>query len=240
MLSKERTDLLIRLAKEGDNSAKEELLINNKSLINSIVKRFLGRGVEYDDLFQIASMGLLKAIANFDESFSVRFSTYAVPMIVGEIKRFFRDDGAIKVSRIIKNLSYKINKLIEEKKQSGEVVPSVETLAEMFNVDKEDIVLAINSNSQPVSLYESVNDDSNKPIEMLDTIEAKEKEEDILDRIMVRQLVDGLEEKEKKIIVLRYFSDKTQAEIAKELGVSQVQVSRLENKIVEKLKSKIV
>lgn len=240
MLSKERTDLLIRLAKEGDNSAKEELLINNKSLINSIVKRFLGRGVEYDDLFQIASMGLLKAIANFDESFSVRFSTYAVPMIVGEIKRFFRDDGAIKVSRIIKNLSYKINRTMEELKQKGDSMPTVEDLAKMFNVDKEDIVLAINSNSQIVSLYETVNDDSNKPIELVDVLEAKEREDDILDKIMLRQLVDTLEEREKKIIIMRYFSDKTQAEIAKELGVSQVQVSRLENKIVEKLKSKVV
>lgn len=240
MLSKERTDLLIRLAKEGDNGAKEELLINNKSLINSIVKRFLGRGVEYDDLFQIASMGLLKAIANFDESFSVRFSTYAVPMIVGEIKRFFRDDGTIKVSRIIKNLSYKINKVMEEFTQKGQAMPTVEELSKMFNVDKEDIVLAINSNSQPVSLYETVNDDSNKPIELVDVIEAKEREDDILDKIMLRQLVDGLEEREKKIIIMRYFSDKTQAEIAKELGVSQVQVSRLENKIVEKLKSKVI
>ena len=239
MLSNERTVQLIRMAKAGDNDAKEELIINNASLLKSIVKRFKGRGVEYDDLYQLASMGLLKAINNFDEKYEVRFSTYAVPMIVGEIKRFLRDDGTIKVSRIIKGLGYKINRYLEEVRQKDLPKPSVEQLCLMFGADKEDVILAIGAGRQVVSIYESVNDDGNKPIEVVDLIDTGDKEDDLIERLTLKHLIDGLEEREKKIIMMRYFSDRTQAEIAKELGVSQVQVSRLENKIVEKLKRKI-
>lgn len=240
MLSDEETILLIRKSKTGDNLAKEKLLVNNERLINSIVKRFCGRGVEYDDLFQLASIGFLKAIEHFDESFSVRFSTYAVPMIMGEIKRFLRDDGCIKVSRIIKSLSYKINAYLESEKQKGKAPPSVDQLAEIFGAQKEDVILAIGASKQVVSIYESVNDDGNKPIEVIDLIGGGDDEEKILDRVMIKNLLDGLDERERRIIVLRYFGDRTQSEIAKMLGVSQVQVSRLENKIVEKLKRKIV
>ena len=240
MLSDEETILLIRKSKTGDNLAKEKLLVNNERLINSIVKRFCGRGVEYDDLFQLASIGFLKAIEHFDESFSVRFSTYAVPMIMGEIKRFLRDDGCLKVSRIIKSLSYKINAYLESEKQKGKAPPSVDQLAEIFGAQKEDVILAIGASKQVVSIYESVNDDGNKPIEVIDLIGGGDDEEKILDRVMIKNLLDGLDERERRIIVLRYFGDRTQSEIAKMLGVSQVQVSRLENKIVEKLKRKIV
>ncbi len=239
MLSEDRTLELIRCAKLGDNQAKEELIVNNTSLLKSIVKRFNGRGVEYDDLFQLASIGFLKAIANFDESFSVRFSTYAVPMIVGEIKRFLRDDGSVKVSRIIKSLGYKINKYVEELKQNDMPSPSIEELCEKFGADKEDVVLAIGSSRQVVSIYESVNDDGNKPVEMIDVLPSGEGEEQMLERIMIKDMILSLDERERKIIVMRYFSDRTQSEIAKELGVSQVQISRLENKIVKKLKQKI-
>ena len=239
MLTDEVTVQLIRQAKKGDNSAKEVLLVNNSSLLKSIVKRFNGRGVEYDDLYQLASIGFLKAINNFDESFDVKFSTYAVPMIVGEIKRFLRDDGSIKVSRIIKTLSYKINRYLQELRLKDLPEPSVDTLCEVFSASKEDVVLAIGATRQVVSIYESVVGDGNKPIEILDMIDSGEKEDEIFDKIMLRQLIDGLEEREKRIVYLRYFCDKTQQEIAKELGVSQVQVSRLENKIVEKLKRKL-
>lgn len=143
MLTNEQTLELIRKAKLNDNDAKERLIISNTSLLKSIVKRFKGRGVEYDDLFQLASIGFLKAIANFDEKFEVRFSTYAVPMIVGEIKRFLRDDGSIKVSRIIKGLSFKINKYLEGLKQTDAPKPTVEQLSEMFGAEKEDVILAI-------------------------------------------------------------------------------------------------
>jgi len=239
MLSNEITVKLIRLAKSGDNDAKEQLIINNQSLLKSIVKRFKGRGVEYDDLYQLASIGFLKAIANFDESFEVRFSTYAVPMIVGEIKRFLRDDGSVKVSRIIKGLGTKINRYLEELKQKDLPAPTIEQLCEMFEVEKEDVVMAIGSTRQVVSIYDSVGGDDDKPIELLDVIESGEKEDDMLDRIMLRRLIDELPDREKKIILMRYFSDRTQSEIAKELGVSQVQVSRLESKIVDKLRRKI-
>lgn len=239
MLSDERTFELIRRSKNGDNSAKEELIVNNASLLKSIVKRFGGRGVEYDDLYQLASIGFLKAIANFDESYSVRFSTYAVPMIMGEIKRFLRDDGSVKVSRMIKSLGYKINRYIEELKQHDEPMPTVEALCEKFSAEKEDVILAIGSSRQVVSIYESVNDDGNKPVEMIDVLPSPEGEEKMLERIMIKDLISGLDERERKIIIMRYFSDRTQSEIAKELGVSQVQISRLENKIVEKLKRKI-
>ena len=237
MLTVERTIELVRLAKTGDKNAAEELIVNNSSLIKSVVRRFLGRGVEYDDLFQLASIGFIKAINNFDESFNVRFSTYAVPMIAGELKRFLRDDGSIKVSRIIKGLNYKIKVIVEEARKNGEDSPSVDRLAEMFGVEKEDIALAIGADKRLVSIYDKV--DSEKDIEYLDTIESDEREDELIEKIMLREAIDSLSEREKKIVLLRYFSDKTQSEIAKELGVSQVQISRLETKIVENLKQKL-
>ena len=237
MLTVERTIELVRLAKTGDKHAAEELIVNNSSLIKSVVRRFLGRGVEYDDLFQLASIGFIKAINNFDESFNVRFSTYAVPMIAGELKRFLRDDGSIKVSRIIKGLNYKIKVIVEEARKNGEDSPSVDRLAEMLSVEKEDIALAIGADKRLVSIYDKV--DSEKDIEYLDTIESDEREDELIEKIMLREAIDSLSEREKKIVLLRYFSDKTQSEIAKELGVSQVQISRLETKIVENLKQKL-
>ncbi len=237
MLTVERTIELVRLAKTGDKKATEELIVNNSSLIKSVVRRFLGRGVEYDDLFQLASIGFIKAINNFDESFNVRFSTYAVPMIAGELKRFLRDDGSIKVSRIIRGLNYKIKAVVEEARRNGEDSPSVEQLAEKLGVEKEDIALAIGSDKRLVSIYDKV--DSEKDIEYLDTIESDEREDELIEKIMLREAIDKLNEREKKIVLLRYFSDRTQSEIAKELGVSQVQISRLEAKIVENLKKKL-
>ncbi len=237
MLTVERTIELVRLAKTGDKNAAEELIVNNSSLIKSVVRRFLGRGVEYDDLFQLASIGFIKAINNFDESFNVRFSTYAVPMIAGELKRFLRDDGSIKVSRIIKGLNYKIKVIVEQARKNGEDSPSVDRLAEMLGVEKEDIALAIGADKRLVSIYDKV--DSEKDIEYLDTIESDEREDELIEKIMLREAIDSLSEREKKIVLLRYFSDKTQSEIAKELGVSQVQISRLETKIVENLKQKL-
>lgn len=239
MLSHSETIVFLRRAKEGDAMAKEKLIVENSSLIRCIVKRFLGRGVEYDDLFQLGALGFLKAVYNFDESFDVRFSTYAVPMIIGEIKRFLRDDGSIKVSRIIKSLSVKINKYVEEVKLSGKNPPTVEELSEKFSVSEEDVALALGSGVKPLSLYDSVNEEGDKKVELIDKIASDEKEDDLIEKITLRKLISELDERERKIIVLRYYGDRTQSEIAKELGVSQVQVSRLETKIVEKLKSKM-
>lgn len=237
MLDENLTVLLLRKAKNGDKTAKERLITENSSLLKSIVKRFLNRGVEYDDLFQLASVGFLKAIDNFDESYSVKFTTYAVPMIMGEIKRFLRDDGSVKISRVIKSLGAKIRAYTE--KRAGNDEPTVEELAKVFSVTKEDITLAIGSSKQTVSIYGKIKDDGNKPIEFVDTLEDGFNEEDLTDKMLLKDLINGLDERERKLIVLRFYSDRTQSEIAKELGVSQVQVSRLENKIVEKMKKKI-
>lgn len=239
MLSHSETIIFLRRAKEGDALAKEKLIVENSSLIRCIVKRFLGRGVEYDDLFQLGALGFLKAVYNFDESFDVRFSTYAVPMIIGEIKRFLRDDGSVKVSRIIKSLSLKINKYVEEVKLCGKTPPNVQELAEKFSVSEEDVALALGCSVKPLSLYDSVNEEGDKKVELIDKIASDEKEDDLIEKITLRKLISELDERERKIIVLRYYGDRTQSEIAKELGVSQVQVSRLETKIVEKLKSKM-
>ena len=239
MLEESVTLSLLRAAKRGDKAAKERLVVENSSLLKCIVKRFLGRGVEYDDLYQLASVGFLKAIANFDEKFSVKFSTYAVPMIMGEIKRFLRDDGSVKVSRIIKSLGAKIQKYLEKIKDKDLPEPTVEELAEIFCVEKDDVVLAIGSSKKTVSIYGKITDDGNKPIEFADTLKCEESEEDITDKMLLKELIASLDERERKVIILRYYSDRTQAEIAKELKVSQVQVSRLENKIMEKMRKKI-
>lgn len=239
MLDPNQTIELIRQAKNGDERAKERLIVENTSLIKCVAKRFLGRGVEFDDLYQLGALGFLKAVKNFDESFNVKFSTYAVPMIMGEIKRFLRDDGTIKVSRIIKILSIKINQCIDEYKKQYSKEPTLDFLAEKFNVTKEDVVLAIGAQTKPVSLYENVKDGQDKPIELIDKIACEDKEDDFLDMIMLKRVINELSLREQKIIILRYFGDRTQSEIAKELGVSQVQVSRLETKIVEKIKQKM-
>lgn len=240
MLSGEETLLNLRKAKSGDTKAKEILLENNVLLLKSIIRRFKGKGVEYDDLYQLASMGLLKAINNFDEKFGVVFSTYAVPMIIGEIKRFLRDDGAIKVSRLIKAQAVQINRYIEEYgAQSGET-PTIEEIAVALNMEKEDVVLALDSNKMPLSLSEPVDDkDGEKSAELADKIPSNEREEDMVDKILLRSLIEKLPDRERKIIIMRYYRDNTQSEIAKELGVSQVQVSRIENKIINTLKKQL-
>ncbi len=239
MLSSEETLELIRKAQNNDDRAKERLIVENTSLIKCIVKRFSGRGVEFDDLFQLGAMGLIKAIYNFDEKFSVRFSTYAVPMIMGEIKRFLRDDGSIKVSRILKTLSQRINIYVEVLKGEGKPSPTIESLAEKFCVTTDDVVLALGSQNKLISLYDNVGDDGDSSIELIEKIADKEREDDFIEKIMLNNLVSELPERERKLIVLRYYKDKTQSEVAKELGVSQVQISRLENKIIEKLKLKL-
>ena len=238
MLSFEETLTLIRKAKKGDNHSKEELLLNNVLLIKSIVNKFKNKGVDYDDLYQLGCIGFLKAINNFDESFGVRFSTYAVPMILGEIKRFLRDDGEIKVSRLIKIQAVQINRYIERVQCEKGEEPTVEEISTSLNISKEEVVLAIDSSKMPVSLYEAVEDGEDKGQSLIDKIPSKHTEEEHVDKLYLKGLISALNEREQKIIILRYFRDKTQGEVAKILGVSQVQVSRLESKILTKLKSK--
>ena len=239
MLSFEETLCLIRRAKNDDNDAKEELLENNKLLLKSIVRRYLNKGVEFDDLYQLACVGFLKAIKSFDESFETRFTTYVVPMIIGEIKRFLRDDGSIKVSRLIKTQYNKINRYIEEYVKDKGVNPTVTEISKSLEIDQEDVILALESSRQLVSLYESVDDVVEKGIELIEKIPDGYEEDSLVDKIQLKTAIENLPDREKKLIILRFYSDKTQSETAKALGISQVQVSRLESKILTNMKANI-
>ena len=240
MLNGEETLFYLRKAKEGNKDASSYLLENNVLLLKSIIKRFKGKGVEYDDLFQLASIGFLKAIKNFDESFGVVFSTYAVPMIMGEIKRFLRDDGVIKVSRVIKSQAIAINRFIDEYNRIHGETPTIAQISTNLSMEEGDVILALDSSKMPVSLSETIDDkNGEKGVELADRIPSDEREEDLVDKILLKSMIENLPQRERKIIIMRYYRDNTQSEIAKELGVSQVQVSRLENKIIRKFKSLI-
>ncbi len=233
MLEVEQTNCLIRKAKQGDASAKETLLVENGNLIKSIVRRYLGKGVEYDDLYQLASMGLLKAINGFDESFGVRFSTYAVPMIAGEIKRFMRDDGSIKVSRAIRSTAKQINCFIEEYTVVHGAPPTVKQIGEKFDMPESEVVFTMGSTHMPVSIYNQGEYKDEKTQELLDKLPVEDKQEDLIEILQLKTAIAGLSERDRKVIMLRYFRDMTQNEVANMLGVSQVQVSRIENRIME-------
>jgi len=227
---------LLRQAQAGDESAMELLVQHNTALVKSIVKKYLGRGVEFDDLFQIGCLGLVKAINNYAERFNVRFSTYAVPMIAGEIKRFLRDDGMIKVSRSLKELAAKAAAAQERLRRSLGRDPGILELARAVEASPEDVAAALEAARPHLSLYERVYDDGSDTT-FLDRMQ-QQGDEDVLmvDRIVLKELLGQLEGRERQLILLRYFQDKTQSEIAKLMGVSQVQISRLESRIIRKLR----
>lgn len=236
----EHTIALIQRSHDGDKKAREQLVEENVGLIWCVVKRFHGRGVEMDDLFQIGSIGLLKAIDKFDLSFDVKFSTYAVPMISGEIKRFLRDDGMIKVSRSLKELSYKAFMAREKLQESLQREPTVEELAETLQVDKEELMMALDAGNEVESIYRPVYQKDGNEIALVDKLEEKEaQEEKILNRMVLHQLLEGLEKEARQLLYLRYFANKTQTEIGKTMGISQVQVSRMEKKILKMLRGRI-
>ena len=228
---------LINRAHQGDKLARDKILIENTGLIWSIVRRFLNRGHEGEDLFQIGCIGMLKAIDRFDTEFDVAFSTYAVPMIAGEIRRFIRDDGIVKISRKIKENQMKIMHqreiYINEKKQE----PTIEELEKVCDLTKEEIVMAMDASRNVESIdKEMYSNDS--AYTLMDLAEDDTNiEETVLNKIMVQQLMDMLESKERKIINLRYFKNKTQSQVAKEMGMTQVQVSRLEKKILNSMRN---
>lgn len=236
MLSHDETMELLGKAKEGDENAKETLLTENRPLIKSLIRRYAGRGVEYEDLMQIASVGLLKAIANFNGDYNVRFSTYAVPMILGEVKRFIRDDGSVKISRSVKTLSGKISRYVEQQRQIEGKDPSVSEIARYFGTEESEVVFAMDSQKEPVSLYEKTDDGDEQGSALIDRIGDGFREERLINGVVLKSLISGLTSREKKIVLLRFYRDMTQSEIAVRLGVSQVQVSRLENKIISKLR----
>ena len=237
-LTYERTMELIPLAKGGDVEAMEELVRCNMALVRSIVKKYVNRGVEYDDLYQIGSMGLVKAVKNFDPAYNVRFSTYAVPMIAGEIKRYLRDDGMIKVSRSLKELAGKAAAAQVELSSRLGRDPGIQELAEYMGENPEDISMAMDASRPHISIYEPVYGDEGDALVMDKLSGSSDGDDDALDRIMLQQLMSILEPREQKIIMLRYFRDKTQSEIAASLGISQVQVSRLESRIMKKLRER--
>lgn len=239
MLSHEEMLKLISMAQKGDEQAKQKLVNENSPLIKSIIKRFVGKGIEYDDLFQLGALGFVKAINNFQTEYNVKFSTYVLPMIIGEIKRFMRDDGAIKVSRTIKSLNLQINKFVESYvKEHGEK-PSIETIAKNFDLPCQEIVFAMDSAKMPISLYTPFEEEEDKSLLVVDRFAQNNQTEELFDNIFLRDTLKNLNPRDKKIILLRYFRDKTQSEIAKELGISQVQVSRLETKIIERIRERI-
>ena len=239
MLDIEVTNKLISLAKEGDESAKATLISENSPLIKSVIKKYINKGIEFDDLYQLGSLGFLKAIINFDESFGVKFSTYAVPMIAGEIKRFIRDNGIIKVSRSTKQLNLKINKFIEGYISKKHESPTIEIISKEFELPESEIVYIMDSSIRPMSLFTLVGDESGKEQYLIDKIEDDKPIDKAMDNELLYKNIKDLPPREKNIIILRYFRDKSQKDIAVELGVSQVQVSRLENKKLQKLKEKL-
>lgn len=232
---------LIKRSKQGDKEARNQVVTENIGLVWSIVRRFANRGHELDDLFQIGSIGLIKAIDKFDTSFEVKFSTYAVPMITGEIKRFLRDDGMIKVSRSLKETAYKAKIASDKLGNFLGREPTIEEISKELSVPIEDIVMALESGAEVESLYKTIYQGDGNAIYLIDKLEEnKDENQSMIDRIALKEILDTLEEKDRDLIKLRYFYDKTQTDIAKELGISQVQVSRLEKKILKKMRERFI
>ena len=228
---------LIARAQAGDDSAAEQLIKENSGLIWSVVKKFSKRGYELDDLYQIGAIGLLKCIRKFDASFDVKFSTYAIPMIVGEIKRFLRDDGMIKVSRPMKEMATKARYTTEVLTSRLGRQPTINELANELQVSAEDLVVAMEAGMDVESLHATIYQGDGSPIFLIDKVAQNLDDSDRTVNILaLKQLIEGLKPKERQVIILRYFQDKTQTEVAKAIGVSQVQVSRIEKKVLKVLK----
>ncbi len=232
----DQTRELLQRAKEGDKDAKDRLVKENTGLVWNIIRGFQGRGYEAEDLFQIGCIGLIKSIERFNLSYDVKFSTYAVPLITGEIKRFFRDDGMIKVSRRWKEEGYKLYRLTEQLSHELGREPTIKELSERSKLPEEEILLALEANSEVDSLNRTLTSEG-KEITLMEKIpEGSSMEEKLTDQLALKQAMSGLSQREKKLITMRYFQNKTQTEIAKVLGVSQVQVSRLEKKVLLKMR----
>ncbi len=232
---------LIRLAKEGSKEAMNTLIEMNIPLVSSISKKFMNRGYDYEDIFQIGSMGLVKAINNFDSSYNVKFSTYAVPMIMGEIKRFLRDDGMIKVSRNTKNLARKLHYDREELTKRLDREPTLAELSEFSQVEKEEIVYALESANSLQYLYDTIHQDDGSPVLLIDKLsENVEEDRSMSDKLALKEALRTLDSKSRQIIMLRYFKDKTQTQVATMLGISQVQVSRIEKKVLKIMRERLM
>jgi RNA polymerase sporulation-specific sigma factor len=230
---------LLKKARAGDNSARDSLVNGNLRLVLSVIQRFTNRGENLDDLFQVGCIGLIKAIDNFDTSLNVRFSTYAVPMIIGEIRRYLRDNNPVRVSRSMRDTAYRAMQVKEQLQNQSQREPTIEEIAKMMELPKEQVVLALESVVDPVSLYEPVYSDGGDTIYVMDQISDKSIDEDWLDEITLKEAINHLSVREKRILSLRFFEGHTQMEVASEIGISQAQVSRLEKSALSKIKKHI-
>ena len=230
---------LINKAKNGDKLACDKVFKSNLGLVYSIAKRFINRGVEFEDLVQLGSIGLFNAIDKFDDSYGVMFSTYAVPLILGEIKRYLRDNGPIKVSRSLRSISLKASIFRERFLIENGKEPTISEIAKELKIDRSELAVALEATQPPESLYKST-DDSEKVLLVDKICGGLSHESNIIDKTTIFQLISKLNQREQKIIIMRYFKDKKQTEVAKHLGISQVQVSRLEKQILTKLRQEIM
>lgn len=237
MLEDEELKNLLHKAQAGDQVAKEYILENNINLVRSVVHRFMNRGYEWDDLFQLGCIGLVKAIERFDITFSVKFSTYAVPMIIGEIRRFMRDDNPVKVSRPVKELAYKVHRTQERLQGVLGRDPTISEVAKDLSLVPQEVVAALEAIQAPTSLYASVFHDDGDPILLLDQIKYCDEEDGAyFEKLALKEMLLRLPEKERLVIHLRFFADKTQAEVAEIIGLSQVQISRIEKQALKLMK----
>lgn len=238
LTEKEKTELLKRV-RQGDKKAREELINGNLRLVLSVIQRFTNRGENLDDLFQVGCIGLMKAIDHFDVTQGVKFSTYGVPMIIGEIRRYLRDNNSVRVSRSMRDTAYKAMQIKEELTAKNGKEPTVEEIAKKMDIRREDVVLALEAIVEPVSLYEPVFSDGGDTIYVMDQVGDNNDDANWLDEIALKQAINDLSDREKKILSMRFFQGKTQMEVAAEIGISQAQVSRLEKGALDKVKKDI-
>ena len=239
-LSNEEMTELLRRAKDGDEEAREKLICGNLKLVLSVIQRFLSRGENVDDLFQVGCIGLIKAIDNFDINQNVRFSTYGVPMIAGEVRRYLRDNSTIRVSRSMRDTAYKILQAREHLMAQSQTEPTVEQIAQFLGIPREDVVLALDAIADPVSLFDPVYSDAGDAVCVMDQVKDTRNTDDRwLEQISLKEAVSHLTEREKNILAMRYLQGKTQMEVSEEIGISQAQVSRLEKAAIAAIKREI-
>lgn len=230
---------LLKRMQAGDRRAREELVQGNLRLVLSVIQRFTGRGENLDDLFQVGCIGLIKAIDNFDLSLDVRFSTYAVPMIIGEVRRYLRDNNAIRISRSLRDVAYRAMQAKEQLINENHREPTVEEIAKRLDLPREDVVVALEAIVEPVSLYEPVYNDGGDTIYVMDQVGDNNDDSNWLDEIALKEAIAALNDREKKILRLRFFKGMTQVEVSAEIGISQAQVSRLEKGALDKIKREL-
>ena len=238
ILPEKEKQILLKEAKNGNNKAREDLINGNLRLVLSVIQRFTNRGENLDDLFQVGCIGLIKAIDNFDTSHDVRFSTYAVPMIIGEVRRYLRDNNPIRVSRSLRDTAYHAMQIKERISNEKGYEPTVEEIAKEMNMKKEDIVIALEAVVDPVSFYEPVYSNGGDTIFLMDQIGSNETDVDWVDEIVLKEAIKDLPQREKKILSMRFMRGMTQTEVANEIGISQAQVSRLEKNALDSIKGK--